>query len=125
MGILWTMVSQDKRAITMEKNIAELSKGGPVHSPKYCSTRKGHHFDEYFKLVHADKRAFKSAYRIIIEHQSDSDSVDSYHCESHSKYTDDAYHAYCCVHTLVCLWYTQLPLLLLEHQNRTASACTS
>ena len=66
MDIPWMMASKHKRAITMVNNAVDLLKGGPVYYPKACSTRKGRTFEEYLKLFRANKRALKSAYRVII-----------------------------------------------------------
>ena len=107
------MASRDKRAIATEKHATDLLKYGPVYYPKSCSTRKGGPFEEYFKLVHTDKRPLKSAYGVIAEYQSDSYSADSDNCECQSKDTNDAYRSYCCVYTFVRFWCTQLPLLLI------------
>ena len=117
MDIPWMMVSQDKRVIVMEKHTVDLLKVGPVYSLKACRTRKDCNFEDYLNLVRTDKRALKSEYRVITEYQSDFYSVDSVHRELQSKYTDDTYHAYCCVRTFVSLWCTKIPLLLLERQE--------
>ena len=116
MDIPWMMASQDKRAIAMKKNAADILKVGPVYSTKSCSTRKGHPFKDYLKLVRSYKRALKSAYRVITEDQCDSYSVVPYYLERQIKDTNDAYCNYCCVHMFVHLWCTQLPLFLIERQ---------